>query len=42
MSWMSKLAKKNENTPKNAKQQQPTENQNNNKYQNFSWTSFYI
>jgi len=35
---------KNKNTPKNAKKQQPTENQKNTKYQNFSWrgSSFYI
>jgi len=36
MSWMSKVAKKHENTPKNAQKQQPNENEKNNKYQYFS------
>jgi len=35
MSWMSTLAKKNENSPKNAKKQ-PSENQNITKYRNVS------
>jgi len=35
MSWMSVLAKKNENTPKNANQH-PTKNQKYIKYQNVS------
>jgi len=30
------IAKKNENTPKNTKKQQPTEDQKNTKYQNVS------
>ena len=36
MSWMWIQDKKNENTQKNAKKQQPTENQKNTKYQNVS------
>jgi len=41
---MSTLLKKNENTPKHAKKQQPTENQKNTKYINVSWRgpSFYF
>jgi len=36
VSWMCVQDKKKENTPKNEKKQQPTENQKNTKYQNVS------
>jgi len=36
MSWMSKLATKKRKHPEKRNKQQPTQNQKNNKYQNFS------